>query len=136
MEIEETHSLCSSIFFVSGFFHENTRADHDLYIEVNFTALYEWEMSYYHRITNRTARNYFRCDESKLGLKYGCQTLSPYDLKSISHYPANIPDTNFTIIRVLNTTCKEDEDCSFGQRSGLSENDVLDIARLYDCGRL
>ena len=91
-------------------------------------------MSYYHRITNYTARNYFKCNDSKLGIKYGCQTFSPYDLKSISHYPANIPDTNFTVIKVKNSDCKENEDCSFGQRLGLSSNDVLDIASLYKCG--
>ena len=102
--------------------------------------MYDFEKSYYHKITNRTARNYFKCNESKLGRKSGCQILSPYDLKSISHYPATIPDTeflkrNFTVIRVRNETCTSDDDCSFGQRNALSKNDVLDIAMLYGCGK-
>ena len=136
--IMNLHTQCVSIlrnlFLLLGFFHENTRSDRDKFIDVNFTTIYAYEMSYYHRITNYTARNYFKCNDSKLGIKYGCQTFSPYDLKSISHYPANIPDTNFTVIKVKNSTCKENEDCSFGQRLGLSSNDVLDIASLYKCG--
>ena len=102
--------------------------------------MYDFEKSYYHKITNRTARNYFKCNESKLGRRTGCQILSAYDLKSISHYPATIPDTeflqrNFTVIRVRNGTCSRDDDCSFGQRNALSKNDVLDIALLYGCGK-
>ena len=75
-----------------------------------------------------------------MGRTYGCQILSAYDLHSISHWSATIPDTeflqrNFTVIRVRNGRCLRDDDCSFGQRNALSKNDVLDIAMLYGCGK-
>ena len=121
---------------IIGFFHEHTRSDRRKFIEVDFDKIYKYEKSWYHRITNRTARNYFKCNETKIGLNYGCKFHNPYDLGSISHYPANILDTNFAVIKVKNGSCKNGRNCKIGQRVGLSKVDVLDIASLYNCGKV
>ena len=121
---------------IIGFFHENTRTDRRKYIDVDFDAIYKFEKSWYHRITNRTAKNYFMCNETKIGLNHGCKFYNPYDLGSISHYPPNIIGTNFQAIKVKNGSCKNGVNCKIGQRVGLSKTDVLDIASLYNCGNV
>ena len=122
--------------YIAGFFHEHTRTDRSKYIDVDFKAIYDYEKSWYHRITNRTARNYFKCNETRIGRKWGCKFHNPYDLGSISHYPPNIIGTDFNVITVKNSSCRNGENCNIGQRIALSETDVLDIASLYNCGNI
>ena len=124
------------MLYTTGFFHEHTRTDRSNFISVDFNAIYDYEKSWYHRITNYTARNYFKCNETRIGKLFGCKYYNSYDLGSISHYPPNIIGTNFTVISVKNSSCKNGEDCNIGQRIGLSEKDVLDIASLYKCGNI
>ena len=76
------------------------------------------------------------CNETKIGLNYGCKFHNPYDLESISHYPTNILDTNFEVIKVKNGSCKDGGNCKIGQRVRLSKIDILDIANLYNCGKV
>ena len=91
-------------------------------------------MSWYHRITNGTIRNYWKCNTTKIGKKYGCKTNNIYDWMSISHYPEKIPNTNFRVIRMKNSACKNGKKCTLGQRINLSKLDVSDITKLYNCG--
>ena len=117
---------------ILGFTHENNRDDRDEHINVNFTAIQEYEKSMF--FPNGTwQREFTKCGFTRIGRKWGCRTLTTYDHYSITHYPAVMGvDNPYTII-----TSKDlcgNKTCIHGQRERLSQLDIRDIELLYQCG--
>ena len=89
-------------------------------------------------------------DEST-NITKGCQTIGKYDCDSIMHYETTLKiqvqneETgrweleNLTVLTLNDKahSLSENGRCNPGQRTGLSVNDVLDIAELYGttCGK-
>ena len=57
-------------------------------------------------------------------------TFGDYDLRSVMHYPSTMGIQNRTVLTVNDGNFENSE---LGQRRGLSEQDVEDIHKLYDC---
>lgn len=131
-----------------GFFHEMTRLDRDTYVDVNFTAIEEYEIALDGRVTNKKKKNYLRCDKHKIGKKKGCRRIGKFDGDSILMYPptetvsvfenGQTVDKKFTLytLRASAHALCEGGRCDPGQRTGLSRSDITDIANLYNttCG--
>lgn len=64
-----------------------------------------------------------------------CESLGPYDLQSLMHYPEHLGTKERKVITVKEGVCKGSA-CLIGQRQGLSPLDIEDIHRLYDCGKI
>ena len=124
-----------------------------------------YEDQYYGRVNNQKRKEYVRCDKSytiyksgatlelqpKEVITKGCRRIGNYDGDSIMHYPTTLTmqvknfknqfiDEEITVLTLNEKAHRlcENGRCSPGQREGLSVNDVLDIASLYNtsCGRL
>ena len=109
--------------FLSGFFHEHSRPDRNQFITVNESAieLVEAEDFLFHQ-----KKHYEICRN--------CESIGPYDLHSLMHYPAYLGTKNRTVITIKSGVCRGSK-CRIGQREGLSPLDVEDIQQFYDCGK-
>ena len=130
------------LWIALGFFHEIMRLDRDSYVDVNFTAIQEYEKAL--NLPNGTKQNqYLRCDQHRVGTKMGCQAIGNYDANSILHYPPTLTaqviengqlvDKTFTVFTLKQSAhglC-EGGRCNPGQRNGLSRTDITDIQTLY-----
>ena len=123
--------------------------DRNEYVDIDFEKIKEFEIAESGgRITNKTKRQFMRCDQIKIGKRKGCRRIGTYDGDSIMHYPPTLTaqvvengdyvDKTFTVF-----TLKEEAHalcvggrCDPGQRDGLSANDIKDIKTLYGttCG--
>ena len=104
--------------------HEHTRPDRDRFVTIHWD---QFNKSYNEdypssRLYNRTAKNYWICSD--------CKVYGKYDHHSVMHYPSTMGIQNRTVLTANEGTC---ENCELGQRRGLSEQDVEDIHKLYDC---
>ncbi|XP_069481455.1 astacin-like metalloendopeptidase [Ambystoma mexicanum] len=101
---EVAHSL--------GFYHEHTRSDRDLYVDIQLQYISEGDQV-----------NFNKQDTDNLGL--------PYDYTSVMHYGryafSNTPGQPSIVP-------KPDPKIEIGQRYGLSSLDVAKINKLYECG--
>ena len=118
------------------------RLDRDSYVDVNFTAIGEYEKAL--NLPNGTKQNqYLRCDQHRVGIRMGCQAIGNYDANSILHYPPTLTaqviengqyvDKTFTVFTLKPSAhglC-EGGRCNPGQRNGLSRTDITDIKTLY-----
>lgn len=107
--------------------HEHTRTDRDRFVTIHWD---QFNISYNEdypsaRNYNRTAKNYWICTN--------CKSIGQYDHESVMHYPSTMGTQNRTVLTANEGTC---ENCELGQRRGLSEQDVEDIHKLYDCRKL
>ena len=111
----------------SGFFHEHTRPDRNNYITIHWD---QFNQSYqedhlsagsYHKKAN----NYKICTN--------CTKFGGYDYRSVMHFPSTMGIQNRIVLTANNGNVENSE---LGQRRGLSEQDVEDIHKLYDCRKL
>ena len=109
-----------------GFYHEHTRPDRAQYITIDWDEIERVEREDFLFGRFRKKKQYEPC--------YNCRTFGAYDYNSIMHYPVYLGTKNRTIIKVQNGSC-DDSTCNIGQRKELSELDVVDIQRLYKCGK-
>ena len=118
-------------------------------MDIDFEEIKQFEIAKDNRITNRTKKQYIRCDQTKIAENKGCRPIGAYDGNSIMHYPptltAQVIENSsfvdktfrvFTLKQEAHELCKHGR-CNPGQRDGLSVNDVTDIATLYKttCGK-
>ena len=123
--------LLHELMHVVGFVHEHTRNDRDEYIKVDFEAIKMFEKD--EGWPNGTWASQFKlCNTTRIGRRWGCKVLNPYDLNSITHYPDVIGENNPRRIIFNKTSCGENG-CNIGQRLHLSSLDVADIEKLYGC---
>ena len=131
------------------FYHEVTRLDRDDFVDIDFEAIKQFEIAKFGRVTNRTKKEFIRCDRTKIAKRKGCQPIGVYDANSIMHYATELttqviedgnyvekPFTVMTLKQEAHDLC-EGGRCTPGQRNGLSANDISDIASLYQttCGK-
>ena len=62
-----------------------------------------------------------------------CTHYGNYDFDSVMHYPATMGIKDRVVITINDGKC---DNCSIGQRKGLSEQDVYDIYEYYECSKL
>ena len=101
------------------------------------------------RVTNKTLRQFERCDRSKIAKTKGCQPLGQYDGDSIMHYPPTLSaqvrengklvNKTFTVFKLkdaADSLC-EGGRCHPGQRNRLSIGDINKIKIFYNttCGK-
>ena len=125
-----------------------TRLDRNDYVDIDFKAIKEYEIKEYGSITNKTKRQFIRCDLTKIAKKKGCRPIGVYDGDSVLHYPpilttqviedGNYVDKDFRVFTLkdeAHALCSGGR-CNPGQRNGLSANDIVDIKVLYgtSCG--
>ena len=118
-------------------------------MDIDFEEIKQFEIAKDNRITNRTKKQYIRCDQTKIAENKGCRPIGAYDGNSIMHYPPTLTaqvienssfvDKTFRVFKLkqeAHELCKHGR-CNPGQRDGLSVNDVTDIATLYKttCGK-
>ena len=61
---------------IAGFFHQATRSDRDMYVDIDFDAIYDYEVAMFINNTRASIKkNYVRCDETRLGKSRGCKLL-------------------------------------------------------------
>ena len=108
----------------SGFFHEHSRQDRSQFVTIHYDKINQSlaEDFLLPRFYNSTMENFRICAN--------CTHYGPYDFSSVMHYPATMGIKNREIITVNDGRC---EDCSIGQRDGLSAQDVSDIYEHYEC---
>ena len=112
------------VWVCPGFLHEHTRSDRDNFITVHWD---QFNRSYAEdhlpsRYYDRKAENYKICTN--------CTKFGDYDYRSVMHYPSTMGIQNRTVLTANDENIKNSE---LGQRRGLSEQDVEDIHKLYDC---
>ena len=113
--------------------HEQSRNDRDVFIDVDFAAIMEFEKS--EGWPNGTwVKQFLKCNETRFGRKWGCKILNKYDYGSITHYPSMLGQRNPRKIIENKLPCGE-EGCNFGQRFTLSSLDVSDLEKLYQCSK-
>ena len=123
--------------------------DRDDFVNIDYDAIEQFEIAKFHRINNRTRKQFILCDETQIGQGKGCRRIGAYDGNSIMHYPPTLTtqviengsfvDKTFRVLTLkqeAHELCK-DGSCNPGQRNGLSVNDISDIATLYKttCGK-
>ena len=65
--------------YISGFYHQATRADRDIYVDVDFEAIYDYEVAMFINDTKASIKkNYVKCNETSLGKARGCNSLGIY----------------------------------------------------------
>ncbi|XP_057301949.1 hatching enzyme 1.2-like [Hydractinia symbiolongicarpus] len=102
------------ILHAVGFYHEMSRRDRDKYIDIHYDNIFtsRWKQFAKHEHTN--------------GSVYGAE----YDVHSIMHYG----NYAFAINRESRTiTSLRNPSEVLGQRDGMSQNDILQLNRLYKC---
>ena len=78
-------------------------------------------------------RNYLKCDQTKVGKKFGClDSGTPYDCNSITHTKRYISSEleEGLRIEVIKPTKNENErlvSCAYGRKSQMSAMDVISI---------
>ena len=123
--------LLHELMHAVGFVHEQTRSDRDNFIHVDFDEIAQFEKD--DGWPNGTwAKQFIKCNYTRIGRKYGCRVLNTYDKDSITHYPAVIGESNPRTIITSKVPCGVGG-CNFGQRVGLSDGDIADIEKLYQC---
>ena len=106
--------------------------DRNDFIEIDYDAIKEVEEEAF--VPNGTyAKNFLRCNETKLGRLFTCKILNKYDKSSIMHYKNRMPN-NQRVVFTSKQPCP-DNDCKFGQREYLSPMDIKDIEDAYNCGK-
>ena len=123
--------LIHELMHAIGFMHEQNRSDRDAIINIDFDEIENYERD--EGWPNGTwAKQFIKCNYTRIGRKYGCKILNSYDKQSITHYPATLGESNPRTIITSKVPCGE-EGCNFGQRVGLSNGDIADIEKLYQC---
>ena len=79
-------------------------------------------------------KRYIKCNLTRLGQKWGCRVMNPYDYSSITHYPAFLGERNPKRVITPKSQCGN-QNCTLGQRHQLSRIDIKDIEMVYDCGK-
>ncbi|XP_078131003.1 zinc metalloproteinase nas-14-like isoform X2 [Sander vitreus] len=102
-------NLCHEILHALGLHHEHTREDRDQYVSV------QWESI----IPGR---------EKNFMLKNGDTQNLPYDLESIMHY-----GKYFFSVNGSPTVLSKQTEVVIGQRTHLSNLDILKLNKLYNC---
>ena len=98
-------------YFISGFWHEQSRSDRDSYIIINWA-----------NIQPGLARQFQKCAS--------CTNQgNSYDVQSVMHYPRYA----FSNGRGPTIQRRDCPTCSLGQRNGFSSLDVQGINSLYSC---
>lgn len=101
------HELIHAI----GFWHEQSRADRDIYVKIN-----------YENIMDGQERNFHQLETNNLNV--------PYDYSSVMHYaPKDFSKNGGDTITPLAPSV------NIGQRVGMSQNDILKINKLYSCSK-
>ncbi|XP_065051141.1 uncharacterized protein LOC135680862 isoform X2 [Rhopilema esculentum] len=104
------HELMHAI----GFWHEQSRPDRDKYVKVIYENVLDGYSSQF--------KKYDKGEIDSLG--------SPYDYNSVMHYgPRAFSKNGRDTIELVNATFP----VKLGQRSGLSDTDIKQIALLYKC---
>ena len=63
-------------FTFTGFYHQITRSDRDMYVDVDFAAIDDYEVAMYINNTRASIKkNYVKCNETNLGKTRGCHSL-------------------------------------------------------------
>ena len=114
---------------VAGFLHEQNRNDADDYIEIDYDAIKQVEMDDFLR-SGSLLKQFRKCNETKIGKKWGCRRINNYDGDSILHYPSVAGHENPKTVFTSKKKCHNNRDCEYGQRKGLSPGDVEDIVNL------
>ncbi|XP_062265480.1 hatching enzyme 1.2-like [Platichthys flesus] len=97
------------LLHVLGFWHEQSRTDRDLYIQIHKD-----------NIQDDRLQNFDKLDTYNLNV--------PYDYSSLMHYgPTDFSKNGLNTISAFSPTA------NIGQRLGLSEHDVLKVNKLYGC---
>lgn len=101
---------------VIGFWHEHTRPDRDEYVQILSENIQTGQEHNFNKLTNE---NVYTLGET-------------YDHRSIMHYARNAYSRNGynTIVPKVNIYLNEEE---MGQRNGLSQNDIIQTNKLYEC---
>ena len=69
------------MLYISGFYHQATRADRDIYVDVDFEAIYDYEVAMFINNTRASIKkNYVKCNETSLGKTRGCNSLGIYTI--------------------------------------------------------
>lgn len=127
---------------------------------MNYDHIAIYENQVHGLVKNKARKEFVRCDKNYTTynsllqknevITKGCRKVGNYDGDSIMHYPTTLKmqvknvngyweDKEITVLTLNEKAHRlcENGRCSPGQREGLSVNDVLDIASLYNtsCGR-
>ncbi|KAG5278411.1 hypothetical protein AALO_G00098690 [Alosa alosa] len=94
-----------------GFHHEHTRSDRDEYVRIN------WE-----NVPQGASYNFEKQDTNNLNTKY--------DYSSVMHYGRTAFSTSYGKDTI---TPIPDPNVQIGQRTDMSETDIVKINRLYEC---
>ncbi|XP_048582934.1 MAM and LDL-receptor class A domain-containing protein 2-like isoform X2 [Nematostella vectensis] len=106
-------TIMHEMLHASGFWHEQSRTDRNQYVEVM------WE-----NIDDGKAHNFNKYYHESLDMLG-----KPYDYDSIMHYGKyGFSKNNKPTLQAVG-----DPNKNFGQRSGFSANDILELNILYDC---
>ena len=71
--------LSTEIINFKGFYHQITRSDRDLYVDVDFEAIDDYEVAMFINNTRASIKkNYVKCNETRLGQTRGCVSLGNY----------------------------------------------------------
>ena len=69
------------MLYISGFYHQATRPDRDIYVDVDFEAIYDYEVAMFINNTRASIKkNYVKCNETSLGKTRGCKSLGIYSI--------------------------------------------------------
>uniref|UniRef100_A0A3P8W886 Metalloendopeptidase n=1 Tax=Cynoglossus semilaevis TaxID=244447 RepID=A0A3P8W886_CYNSE len=106
-----THGIIQhELIHALGFWHEQSRTDRDLYVRIHLE-----------NVLDGYQRNFDLHETNNLNV--------PYDYSSIMHYGSlDFSRNNRFTITPIQTSA------TIGQRVQMTENDILKINKLYDCG--
>lgn len=107
------HTALHEIGHAIGFFHEQSRPDRDDYVDINYDNIVPGAASQFRKLTED--------DVDSLGVGY--------DYNSIMHYDRNL----FAYSREQSTIVAKDPSIPVGGGRALSELDVIQTRRLYEC---
>ena len=103
------------LMHATGFWHEQTRADRDEYVEVHLENVIKgYEFAF-----------------DKYGLDKIDHLGADYDTCSVMHYPEMAFSKNGK--KTIDSKSPETDECAIGQRDGFSDTDVRKINTLYQC---
>ncbi|XP_011706445.1 PREDICTED: high choriolytic enzyme 2-like, partial [Wasmannia auropunctata] len=97
-----------------GFWHEHTREDRDNYVSINWNNI-QRDQQY----------NFNKAPQKQITYNV------PYDYKSVMHYSEYAFAINPNVKTIMPTN--PPDATIIGERSGLSNGDVLKINRMYEC---